>query len=116
MRISDWSSDVSLPICWTPKVLDDAGLPTRLALLAGTFTSIFSILGNLSMGYFSAIVSAARLPAIYFAGAATSILLFGLNPGEPYTMMTMAPVISSSEVHMSKLQSLIRNPYTVYIF
>ncbi|MFB9059025.1 MFS transporter [Sphingobium indicum] len=81
-------------LSWTPKVLDDAGLPTRLALLAGTFTSIFSILGNLSMGYFSAIVSAARLTAIYFAGAATSFLLFGLNTGDPYVMLTIAPVIS----------------------
>src|SRR3546814_630184 len=66
----------------------------RLALLAGTFSRIFSSLGNLSMGYFSAIVSAARLTAIYFAGAATSFLLFGLNTGDPYMMLTIAPVIS----------------------
>ncbi|HWL46194.1 MAG TPA: MFS transporter [Sphingomonadaceae bacterium] len=81
-------------LSWTPKVLDDAGLPIRLALLAGTFTSIASIFGNLSMGYFSASVGAIRLTTIYFAGAAAAFLLFGLNANSPYAMLMIAPIVS----------------------
>ena len=81
-------------VSWTPKVLDDAGLPTRLALLAGTFTSILSICGNLSMGFFSEKVGPARMTTFYFAGAAITFFAFGLNSGSPYVMLSLAPVMS----------------------
>jgi len=81
-------------VSWTPKVLDDAGLPTRLALLAPTFTSILSICGNLSMGFFSGKVGPARMTTFYFAGAAITFLAFGLNAGSPYAMLAIAPFMS----------------------
>ncbi|MGD9811255.1 MAG: MFS transporter [Sphingobium sp.] len=81
-------------LSWTPKVLDDAGLPTRIALLASTFTSIASIAGNLFMGYFSSRIGEARLTAIFFIGAALAFFGFGIMSRQPYVMLAITPAIS----------------------
>jgi MFS family permease len=81
-------------VSWTPKVLADAGLPVRLALLAGTFTSILSICGNLTMGAFSHRVGPARMTTFYFIGAAITFFAFGMYSSSPYTMLYIAPFMS----------------------
>ena len=81
-------------LSWTPKVIDDAGVPTRIALLASTLTSVGSILGNLSMGVLSGRMNTARITTIYFMAAAAAFLAFGIMSREPYILLAIAPIVS----------------------
>lgn len=77
---------------WKPTILANAGLSPTLAAASGIVTGAFGTLGHLAMGLFARRVGEGRLTAIFFAAAAVTLVIFGLQPPIPVFLLIMAGV------------------------
>lgn len=79
---------------WKPTILANAGLSPSLAAAAVIITGAFGTLGHLSIGLFARRVGESRITAIFFAMAAVSLTIFGVQPPNPIGLLTMAGVVT----------------------
>ncbi|WP_162248213.1 MULTISPECIES: MFS transporter [unclassified Sphingomonas] len=77
---------------WKPTILANAGLSPTLAAASGMITGACGALGHLTMGLFARRIGEGRLTAIYFALAAVSLVIFGIQPPDPVPLLAMAGV------------------------
>ncbi|QEH81532.1 MFS transporter [Sphingomonas sp. C8-2] len=77
---------------WKPTILANAGLSPTLAAASGMITGACGALGHLTMGLLAKPVGEGRLTAIYFALAAVSLIIFGIQPPDPVPLLAMAGV------------------------
>lgn len=77
---------------WKPTILADAGLSPTLAAASGMITGVCGSLGHLAMGLFARRVGEGRLTAIFFALAAASLVVFGLQPPDPVLLLAVAGI------------------------
>ncbi len=77
---------------WKPTILANAGLSPTLAAASGMITGACGALGHLTMGLLAKQVGEGRLTAIYFALAAVSLIIFGIQPPDPVPLLAMAGV------------------------
>jgi len=77
---------------WKPTILANAGLSPTLAAASGMITGACGALGHLSMGLLAKRVGEGRLTAIYFALAAVTLVIFGVQPPDPIPLLAMAGV------------------------
>ncbi|MES2497512.1 MAG: MFS transporter [Pseudomonadota bacterium] len=77
---------------WKPTILANAGLSPTLAAASGMITGACGALGHLTMGLFAKRIGEGRLTAIYFALAAVSLVIFGIQPPDPVPLLAMAGV------------------------
>lgn len=77
---------------WKPTILANAGLTPELAAASGIITGACGTLGHLSMGLFGRRVGEGKLTTIYFALAAVTLVIFGIQPPDPIPLLAMAGV------------------------
>lgn len=77
---------------WKPTILANAGLSPELAAASGIITGACGTLGHLSMGLFARRAGEGRLTTIYFACAAVTLVIFGIQPPDPIPLLAMAGV------------------------
>jgi MFS family permease len=77
---------------WKPTILANAGLSPTLAAASGIITGACGTLGHLSMGLFGRRVGEGRLTTIYFALAAVTLVIFGIQPPDPIPLLAMAGI------------------------
>lgn len=75
---------------WKPTILANAGLTPSLAAASGIITGAFGTLGHLAMGFWARRVGEGRLTTIFFAAAAVTLVIFGLQPPNPIGLLAMA--------------------------
>jgi len=75
---------------WKPTILANAGLSTTLAAASGMITGVCGALGHLAMGVFARRVGEGRLTALFFALAAVTLVIFGVQPPEPISLLAMS--------------------------
>lgn len=79
---------------WKPTILANAGLSPSLAATAVIITGAFGTLGHLIIGMLARRVGESRITAIFFACAAVSLIIFGLQPPNPIGLLVMAGVVT----------------------
>ncbi len=77
---------------WKPTILANAGLTPSLAAASGIITGACGALGHLAMGLFARRVGEGRLTAIFFALAAVTLVIFGIQPPDPIPLLAMAGI------------------------
>ncbi len=77
---------------WKPTILANAGLTPELAAASGIITGACGMFGHLTMGLFGRRVGEGRLTTIYFALAAVTLVIFGIQPPDPIPLLAMAGV------------------------
>lgn len=77
---------------WKPTILANAGLTPSLAAASGIITGACGTLGHLAMGLWGRRVGEGRLTTIFFAAAAVTLVIFGLQPPNPIGLLAMAGV------------------------
>lgn len=75
---------------WKPTILANAGLTPSLAAASGIITGACGTLGHLAMGLWARRVGEGRLTTIFFAAAAVTLVIFGLQPPNPVGLLAMA--------------------------
>lgn len=75
---------------WKPTILANAGLTPSLAAASGIITGACGTLGHLAMGLWARRVGEGRLTTIFFAAAAVTLVIFGLQPPHPIGLLAMA--------------------------
>lgn len=75
---------------WKPTILANAGLTPSLAAASGIITGACGTLGHLAMGLWGRRVGEGRLTTIFFAAAAVTLVIFGLQPPNPVGLLAMA--------------------------
>jgi MFS family permease len=75
---------------WKPTILANAGLSPTLAAASGIITGACGTLGHLAMGIWGRRVGEGRLTTIFFAAAAVTLVIFGLQPPNPVGLLAMA--------------------------
>ncbi|WP_417620726.1 MFS transporter [Parasphingorhabdus sp.] len=79
---------------WKPTILANAGLSPSLAAAAVIITGAFGTLGHLIIGILARRVGESRITTIFFAMAAVSLTIFGLQPPNPIALLVMAGVVT----------------------
>ncbi len=77
---------------WKPTILNNAGLSPTLAAASGMITGACGSLGHLAMGLWARKAGEGRLTAIFFACAAVTLVIFGLQPPNPIFLLAMAGI------------------------
>lgn len=75
---------------WKPTILANAGLSPSLAAASGVITGACGTVGHLAMGLWARRVGEGRLTTIFFAAAAVTLVIFGVQPPEPVALLAMA--------------------------
>lgn len=75
---------------WKPTILANAGLTPSLAAASGIITGACGALGHLAMGVWGRRVGEGRLTTIFFAAAAVTLVIFGLQPPIPVALLAVA--------------------------
>ncbi|TGX54368.1 MFS transporter [Sphingomonas gei] len=75
---------------WKPTILANAGLSPSLAAASGIITGACGALGHLVMGLLARRVGEGRLTACFFACAAVTLMIFGIQPPDPIPLLAMA--------------------------
>ncbi len=75
---------------WKPTILANAGLTPSLAAASGIITGACGTVGHLAMGLWGRRVGEGRLTTIFFAAAAVTLVIFGLQPPNPIGLLAMA--------------------------
>lgn len=75
---------------WKPTILANAGLSPTLAAASGIITGACGTMGHLAMGAWSRRVGEGRLTTLFFAAGAITLVIFGLQPPEPISLLAMA--------------------------
>jgi len=77
---------------WKPTILANAGLTPTLAAASGIITGACGALGHLAMGMLGRRVGEGRLTTIFFAAAAVSLVIFGIQPPDPIPLLAVAGI------------------------
>lgn len=64
-------------VSWIPKLASQAGLPIEQAIYAGASFNVGAFIGTAAIGWFSVRFPVNRIIAVYFAGAAIAMTVFG---------------------------------------
>ena len=75
---------------WKPTILANAGLTPSLAAASGIITGACGAIGHLVMGLLARRVGEGRLTALFFACAAVTLVIFGIQPPDPIPLLAMA--------------------------
>ena len=77
---------------WKPTILVNAGLSPTLAAASGIITGACGAMGHLAMGLLARRFGEGRLTAIFFALAAVSLFIFGVQPPDAIPLLAMAGI------------------------